>query len=257
MQSNTTIAKVLSTLRLLAHNGGRLCVSDMMQRLDVSSATAYRYLAELEGAGLVSRFAIGEYVLGPEIVALERAARDYDPYVVAAQPVMAALARGTGASVIFGRPCGRRLVYVLDVPGRLGPPGLTNMRGRSDSLQCGAMSEIMLASMSSGDQCDAEASLREQPGQTDTARSTSSPEAGARYLRGRKACCSVGEVDPDTVLWAVAILRGNQMVGSLGAAFRRQAPSPEPARMEDQMWRAALRIEGRLRAHVHDVQGDR
>lgn len=246
--TTTAAAKVLSALCLFAHGAGRLSVADVMRRLGVSSATAYRYLAELEDAGLVSRFANGEYLLGPEVFALDRAAREHDPYVAAAQPVMAALARETGATVILGRPHGGRLVYAHDVPGHLGPPRSTNMRGKSVPLRCAAMPETVLADPSRGDRHDAAAPSSGRSGRRDASRSTSSSVAGTREPRGRVVDCSESEIDPDAILWLVAIHRGKQMVAGLGAVFRRQTPSPEPARMADQMWRAALRIEGRLKA---------
>jgi len=247
--SNTATANVLSTLRLFAQKEGRLVVADVMQQLGVSNATAYRYLAELEEAGLVSRFALGEYVLGPEIVALDRAARAHDPYVAAAQPVMMALAQETRATVLLGRPCGGRLVFVLDVPGPLGPRSLTDARGRSELLRCSALSRVAPARAVPLEQHRIEHPSGGPSEQASGPCSTPAAEAGAPDLQGGKICCCTdGELEPDALLWSAAIRRGKHVVGSLGLAFRREASPKEPARIVDRLWRAALRIEGRLKA---------
>ena len=101
MSTHTATINVLRTLCLLGKKGGRLGVSQVMEDLGVSRATAYRYLSYLEAFGLASRFGRGDFILGPEIPSLGKAARTGDPLLAAAAPVLGSLCRSTGATVLL------------------------------------------------------------------------------------------------------------------------------------------------------------
>lgn len=243
----TTTAKVLLTLRLFTECRGRVRIADVVQRLGVSCATAYRYLAELEEAGLVSRFSPGQYVLGPESVALERVARDHEPYAPAAQPVMTALARDIGASIVLARPSGRRVVFLLDVPGPLGPAGLENIRGRWEALESGAAGETVLAplSMMARHAGAAAQAIRSLP--NDTRQSLEDTPISFKR-EGSRNVYRMEDPGIDTFTWAAQIRLGSQGAAVLGALVRRSSAPLTRANVGDRLWRAALRIEGRLKA---------
>ena len=68
-------AKVLQVLRLFGEGRKQLRATDVAQLLGVAPATAYRYVADLEAAGFIESASMGNYVLGPAIVELDREIR--------------------------------------------------------------------------------------------------------------------------------------------------------------------------------------
>lgn len=240
MSSSTTTFKVLSALRLFERQEGRLHVTDVMRELGVSSATAYRYLASLEDAALVSRLGVGEFVLGPEIAVLERAARQFDPFVAAARPVMAALGSEIGASILLARPSGQRLAFLFDVPGPYGPQGLSEARGAVGTLtpptrpenspgvdDSGLEEHCGLSLVASGDSCS-----RKRPS-----------------ARVQEVHCTMNGADLSARAWTASVRLASQLTGYLVALFRVDSPGYDATRTADLLWRAALRIEGRLGSH--------
>lgn len=244
----TTTAKVLQVLQLFRQGQQRLCAADVMEHLRVSSATAYRYLAELEAAGLVERSSVNEYVLGPTIVELDRQIRENDPLIAAAADVMKLLSDRTGGVALLCRLHGRKVVCVHQVRGRLAPPAVSYERGRAMPLFRGATSKIILANLPP-------AELREIAAQhADELRRARLPasydglaEAMAR-LRADKVCATAGEIDADAAGWGAAIHQGKRLLGSLSVVLGRNSAPTDAKRVADQLLRAALRIEGRLKS---------
>jgi DNA-binding IclR family transcriptional regulator len=242
----TTTGKVLQVLGLF--NDGRtvLRVCDVMQHLDVSAATAYRYLGDLEQAGLVERAGASQYVLGTVVVVLDRLVRESDPLIAAARELMAALAERTGGTVLLARLHGRKVMCVHQVPGQLAPPHVSYERGRSMPLFRGATSRAILAYLPEDELralIDEEGAKLRQAGLPDTFERLCSVLAD---IRQRRVCSSLGEVDPQAHGWAVPVFSRQQLMGSLSVVLWSEAPRGQAERVGDQVMRAALRLQGRL-----------
>ncbi len=117
----TKTGNVLQVLRLFSEQRHQIRVEDIATMLEVSSATAYRYVADLERAGFVEGAAPGQYVLGPTIVELDRQIRMHDPLIGSASDILRTLSERTGGTTILARLHGRKVVCVDQVPGRHGP----------------------------------------------------------------------------------------------------------------------------------------
>jgi hypothetical protein len=232
MAGNTTTANVLRTLHLFVQRKGRVRVLDVVEQLGVSPATAYRYLGELEDAGLASRFASSEYVLGPGIATLERTAREHDPYLAAAQPVLTGLARGTGASIALGRSCGGEVILLAGVVGTLGPADLHDVRGRSGSFLIGRSRRPVLL------------------GQAETAAGAQGSGANSIAL---PSWDTVVSADLHMLRCVALIRQRKRIVGTLCALFRVDVAPSDLDVVADQLWRACLRIEGRLKTSAAKV----
>ena len=244
----TTTAKVLQVLRLFSDGRKQLRAADVVETLGVSSATAYRYMADLEDAGLIERSSINQYVLGPTIVELDRQIRENDPLLAAASDIMKTLSERTGGTALLSRLHGKKVVCVHQVRGRFSPVHVSYERGRAMPLYRGATSKIILAHL------DAD-TLRELT-KDDTAdlRKAGLPSsfdalsAMLAKLRADKVCATVSEVDREAMGWASALHQGKHLLGSLSVVMARTTPIPNPRSIADQLLRAALRIEGRLEA---------
>jgi DNA-binding IclR family transcriptional regulator len=247
----TTTGKVLQVLQLFKEGQERLRAADVMRRLDVSSATAYRYLADLEGAGLIERASINEYVLGPTVIELDRLIRENDPLIAAAREIMKTLSERTGGTVLLSRLHGRKVVCVHQVPGRHGPQAVSYERGRAMPLFRGATSKIILAHLPPEVLRDIVAGNAAELRRVGLpARFDLLSETVAAWRAG-KVYATAGEVDAEAMGWAAAIHQGRHLLGSLSVVLSRRNAPADPARLADQVLRAALRIEGRLKPPGH------
>lgn len=248
----TSSAKVLQLLRLFKAADDALRASEVPPVLHVSLATAYRYLAELEHAGMVERIPGGRYVLGPEIVELDRVVRATDPLVAASREVMKALAERTGGLVLLARLHRQRVVCVHHERGRDGPSEVSYARGRAMPLFRGATSKVVLAHLARSAPETVAALVSQHGAELEAAGLPSSwPQLERRLarLREQKLCTSAAEVDPGVRGWAVAIHQGPRVLGSLSVVLWEEAADRVDAEhLGDHIARAALRIQGRLDA---------
>jgi len=242
----TTTGKVLQVLQLFSDERKQLRAVDVVEALGISSATAYRYMADLEEAGLIERSSVNQYVLGPAIVELDRQIRENDPLIAAASEIMKTLSERTGGTALLSRLHGRKVVCVHQVRGKLSPAQVSYERGRAMPLYRGATSKIILAHLD-------EQTLREIAKKDAAALRKAGLPSGFDALSGvlaamrdDKVYATAGEVDEEAMGWAVAIHQGRHLLGSLSVVMSRSAPNPQPQRIADQLLRAALRIEGRL-----------
>ena len=111
----TTTAKALQVLRLFKQGFKHVRAVDVETELRISTATAYRYLADLEEAGLIERTSIGQYVLGPEIVEL-----DLNPVIVSPDGVVAVDVKVRLARSEQAPPMLRRLTPIAAPPPSIG-----------------------------------------------------------------------------------------------------------------------------------------
>lgn len=242
----TTSAKVLQILQLFAEGRRKLQVSDVVDLLGVSLATAYRYLADLEDVGMIERTNPNQYVLGATVVELDRQIRMHDPLIAVSAEIMNSLSARTGGTVILCRRHGLKVMCVHQTLGNLSPLNVSYERGRAMPMYRGATSKVILAhldkeSLSYIVQNDAPAIA--------SAGLPTSLEALNLYLetiRVEKYCHAVGEVDSGVMGWAAAIHHGRVLLGSLSVVMDSQHSIPGARVIVDLLQRAALRIEGRL-----------
>jgi DNA-binding IclR family transcriptional regulator len=242
----STPAKVLQVLGLFLQQRKQLCVADVMGELQVSAATAYRYLGDLEQAGMIERANANQYVLGPTIVELDRQIRLNDPLIAAAAEVMKKLSDRTGGTALLSRWHGRKVVCVHQTLGRLAPPAVSYERGRAMPLYAGATSKVILAQLDPAQLRDIV--LTDAPALRKAGLPTSFEALSSRLaaLRADTVCHAAGEVDPGAMAWAVPIRHGKALLGSLSVVMDRRAPVTDREGIANQVLRAGLRIEGRL-----------
>jgi DNA-binding IclR family transcriptional regulator len=242
----TKTSNVLQVLRLFSDERQHVRVAEIASLLSVSSATAYRYVSELEQAGLIEAASVGRYVLGPAIVELDRQIRVHDPLIAAAADIMKSLSERTGGTTILARLHGLRVVCVDQVRGRHGPTSVSYERGRAMPLYRGATSTAILAHLDS-DMLRAvaahDADALEQAGLPSTAGALMQHFERVRALG---IAHSDSAVDAETLGWGVPIRHGRHLLGSLSVALSRRAPDIAPQRVADQLKRAAWRVQARM-----------
>ncbi|NJM44636.1 MAG: helix-turn-helix domain-containing protein [Brachymonas sp.] len=137
----TTAAKALQILQLFKRGASQVSAAQVASSFKLSPATAYRYLADLEAAGLMERSGAANYVLGAEIIELDRHIRLHDPLIAAASEVMKNLSERTGATVLLCRLHQRKVVCVHQQAGRHAPPNVS----MSEAARCLCFAAHLLA----------------------------------------------------------------------------------------------------------------
>ena len=104
----TSPARALAVLDLFSRERPVWQPDEITEALGYTRATGYRYVKDLVEAGFLQKVAAGRYALGGRIIELDFQLRQSDPVLLAAVPVMEALAASTGLdtvlSVMFGGP---------------------------------------------------------------------------------------------------------------------------------------------------------
>ena len=198
--------RMLELLDLFTPGQSVLTAADIAGRLGCSPATAYRYAAELCGAGLLARFS-GAFALGPRIIELDRMIRDHDPLLLAGRPVLQRLRDRTGCDVMVVEMFSDAVVTVHHERGT-DPATVTFTRGRRMPLLRGAGSKAIVSNLplpalrqlfERNAAMVAEAGLGEDwPGF----------RASMAALRKAGHAVSLGELDPQNVGIGVPLLHG-------------------------------------------------
>lgn len=140
-------SRVFAVLGLFSKQRSVWHTDDINAALGYSRASGYRYVKELVEAGLLQKVAAGYYALGARIIELDYQLRQSDPVLLAAAPVMDALADRSKFDVVLSTLFGG--AQVIDTH-RAGPGSSLRLaygRGRPRPLFRGAAPKVMLAAL--------------------------------------------------------------------------------------------------------------
>lgn len=143
----STPDRMLSILDLFRDDTIAVFQEDVMEHLECSRATAYRYLKSLTEAGLLASTAGGAYVLGSRIIELDRHLRQHDPLIRAAREVMRATGDELHANLMLCSYYGDKVMCV----DRYWPDTSIESsytRGRPFPMFLGATAKPILANLS-------------------------------------------------------------------------------------------------------------
>jgi DNA-binding IclR family transcriptional regulator len=141
----SSLKRMLSVLGAFSPSEPVLGVDAIMDRFALSRGTAYRYLRELSGAGLLAHMN-GGFALGPRIIELDYAIRQCDPALQAGQPIMRELCEQFDCDVLLVNFFDDRVIVSHHERGddRL---AMSYGRGRQMPLFQGCGSKMTLASL--------------------------------------------------------------------------------------------------------------
>jgi DNA-binding IclR family transcriptional regulator len=144
--ATSTATRVLGVIDLFTEDEPVWTADRIIERLQASRATVYRYLQALTAAGFLSQLARGAYSLGPRIIELDRQIRIADPLLRVAPPVMAAQRDAVAGTQLLFRYYGLRVFSIFEE--RSAERVRTSFdRGRPFSLFRGSGSRIILANL--------------------------------------------------------------------------------------------------------------
>jgi DNA-binding IclR family transcriptional regulator len=141
----SSLKRMLSVLDLFTPEHPVCTADEVAEHLKYSRGTSYRYIRELCAAGLLARTASG-FTLGPRIPELDRAIRDCDPTLIAAQAPMKSLRDRFECDILLVRFFDDRVIVSHH---EQGPDQLqvSYGRGRVMPLFRGAGSKALLAAL--------------------------------------------------------------------------------------------------------------
>jgi DNA-binding IclR family transcriptional regulator len=118
MDALTSLDKAIDVLEHLSDAGSARGITEIARALRVPKSSAHRLLKTLVRRGFAEQDGSGRYRVGPALIALGLAARDRDPVVVLARPVLESEAEALGETVFLAAPRGRQIVVLDKADGR-------------------------------------------------------------------------------------------------------------------------------------------
>ncbi|WP_370961542.1 IclR family transcriptional regulator [Amycolatopsis sp. cg9] len=142
--SASSLAKMLTILQLFSEKEPVWSTAAILEALETSRSTGYRYIKTLHEAGLINAVRNGQYALGPRIIEMDLQMRLTDPLLLASHGVLEDLVDKIGHSALL---CTAFRDSVLCVGEARAPKSPENrfLRGQRRPLFQGAVSKVVLA----------------------------------------------------------------------------------------------------------------
>ena len=142
----SSLEKMLSVLEFVEERGQVAGMEDMLQGLNLTRSTLYRYVRTLTEFGLLATSPGTGYTLGPRIIELDYKIRVRDPIILASHPLMTQLVQASPGIALLCRRYRDKVLCVHQVRGAVEFVS-TYERGRPRPLLKGAASRVILANM--------------------------------------------------------------------------------------------------------------
>lgn len=144
---NGSVVKSFEILGLIRTGRGEISANTLASELDMSLATAHRFLTTLTTIGVLTSYRRGYYSLGPRIEELGRIEQETNPLAVVVQPIIEALSRDLNESVMASRLSqGGPICMAVSPSGR--PINMNVKVGTFLPLHSTAQGKIWLSSLS-------------------------------------------------------------------------------------------------------------
>jgi DNA-binding IclR family transcriptional regulator len=137
-------AKMLHILELFSASHPVWSTSALIDALETSRSTGYRYIKTLHDAGLLTTVRNGYYSLGPRIIEMDLQMRQTDPLLLASHGVLEDLVDKIGHSALLCTGYGDSVLCVGEFRAPLSPANRFS-RGQRRPLYQGAVSKVILA----------------------------------------------------------------------------------------------------------------
>jgi len=139
-----SLAKMLHILELFTREKPVWSTADLIEALETSRSTGYRYIKTLHDAGLLTAVRNGQYGLGPRIIEMDLQIRETDPLLLASDGVLEDLVDKIGHSALLCTAYGDTVLCVREYRDALSPANRFS-RGQRRPLYQGAVSKVILA----------------------------------------------------------------------------------------------------------------
>lgn len=142
--SASSLAKMLQILQLFSETEPVWSPPAVIEALETSRSTGYRYIKALHDAGLLSTASNGHYRLGPRVIEMDLQIRLTDPLLLASHGVLEDLVDRIGHSALLCTAYGDSVLCVGECRAPDSPANRFS-RGQRRPLFQGAISKVILA----------------------------------------------------------------------------------------------------------------
>jgi DNA-binding IclR family transcriptional regulator len=139
-----SLARMLTILDLFTEQEPVWSTADLIDALETSRSTGYRYIKTLHDAGLLTTVRSGYYSLGPRIIEMDLQIRQTDPLLLASHGVLEELVENVGHSALLLTAFRDSVLCVGEVRAPSSPANRFS-RGQRRPLFQGAGSKVILA----------------------------------------------------------------------------------------------------------------
>ena len=217
-----SLTSMLSILDLFTPSSPIWATNDIIEALQASRSTGYRYIKSLTNAGMLSAVGNGYYGLGPRIIELDLQIRQTDPLYLAGGDILQQLVEATGQSAVLAMLFRNSVLCIRQHLAPLSSPHLFS-RGQRRSFFSGALSKVILAHLPNHrlriiyDKRQADIEAAHLGTSWDEFRQALSK------IRKNGYFLSHGEFNPGIVGIAAPILNSDQVIlGSIGIALHQE-----------------------------------
>lgn len=237
-----------SKLLLAFQNVASIDIDFVKKELNLSTASAYRYLSNLEEIGLLEKKSVSNYILGPLVIELDRIIRENDPLIQAASEQMAELSYYLDEAVIvLARRYGHRVLCVHQVKGRNSQLNISYERGKAMALFRGATSKIILAWLNESKIKEFYLLTKDDPSFQQKYPNLNKLKSELQEIRKNKTCMTYSEIDPGVYGLASPIFHGQNIIGSLSIVIpEKMITKLNIKKIQDQIYRLSLQISARI-----------
>jgi DNA-binding IclR family transcriptional regulator len=216
----TSLGRMLKVLDTFSETAPIWTVDGIAGAYGYTLATAYRYVAELCEAGLLTRVAQGAYALGPRIIELDRQIQRSDPLLHVAESVMQGLLQPDRGQVVLLCSLFRDEVLCVHQIGRDKALALSYTRGRPMPLFHGATSKVILGWLPERRLTKLYLNHHEEIRKAGLGRTHEEFLASLKAIRRQGYALTRGEVDAGVVGVGVPLFGGERAIlGSLSVVF--------------------------------------
>jgi DNA-binding IclR family transcriptional regulator len=143
-ESSNSLAKTFQILDLFTEDEPEWSTADIIDALDATRSTGYRYIKALHDVGLLASLRNGHYSLGPRIIEMDLKLRLTDPLLLASHGVLEGLVDQIGHSATLCTAYRDSVLCIGEYRAPDSPPNRFT-RGQRRSLFQGAVSKVILA----------------------------------------------------------------------------------------------------------------
>lgn len=137
--------KMLLILDMFTPEKVTVTLEDVINLLNISIPTGYRYLRELCEVGLLAKSEANSYILGPKIIKLDYQIRNSDPIIKLGKPLLKELMHLTGGEVLLSTIYNDEIINIYSERSSEFKYELTYSRGNPHPIFKGATSKIITA----------------------------------------------------------------------------------------------------------------
>lgn len=218
-EGSSSLAKTLQILDLFTEAEPVWSTGDLIEALEVSRSTGYRYIKALHDVGLLASVRNGQHSLGPQIIEMDLRLRLTDPLLLASHGVLEDLVDQIGHSATLCTAYGDDVLCIAEFRASRGPANRFS-RGERRSLFQGAVSKVILAHLPHYRLKSIYPRHAAEIEQAGLGTSWKEFRATLGTIRKRGYHVTVGEFNPGVIGVAAPILTSQKTaIGSVGVAW--------------------------------------